>query len=894
MFMSRGYIALFVLVILLSITQAAPYDGQSCSVNADCASNLCNLGICEASVNASGRIIAKPISWDIYGRDQILDMKIPPSTFANLTNFTAVGWNITKAVTDEQTFPVVIGDLSGSGSQPNLRGKNLVVYSSANQINLYQMNAGTLELLLSKQVDGTIIDTPSIVKPTSGTQSQIILLVQTIDGHYHILFYTYDATANTMTNVFVSQPGDLVFDLTTTSGVITPYQLKCIEPSRTYIQNDFMGDTPTFSLCGVTATITAQDASVRPGIVFFTTSVFVPNGIQFQPKSYVFEIHGSVFGVNDMNDTITFQNPVVQPSRQNFQMIYAGSNAYNIFFTNGSGQQLYHYVLDLDALISGGTVVSQDPAFADKDGIFTGSTSPASFFGSYVWDFNRDGVQEFCVYRGSNSAASYFANTYCAYMNGTIISTQLSETIADTDPQPGAVYVSQPAIFDQTTKPKACFEVVTASRSLSKVPGTDGNRLSVSCIRYNDTARSFIEKHDLFSAAFLHFASNVSNSFGGQGWLSMKAPPSAFKVNNLSSDYILLADGMLFIVNDSAVTQVSGNNLFDYSDTVGVEYNEIFGNYPTYPFAIGYGTDLQFLAVTPNVSYVASQNLHLFTARTSQQFQNPYLFSDIFTINGGYYGGVYQCGVFYGYSSIACFNSTQTFTTHICDNSSTQCGYVASPQIPVRLVSDCGTNNTVLTYGNFAVGEANVTCVMPSSTQLITINMYLQTITSTSDYTVKATDTITVANGVSGVSCNINNCTRPASICDSNPSLCQTPSQGTNVTVGTGHDLAHPSGRDEEVPNEFMNTVLNTPFVGWKIIVALFMIIGAMYYASKIDWIAQSNSHFTIVIAVGVFTFILATFLGLIPPYILIILLTMGILFIILWRVLFPNVQGGN
>ena len=242
------------------------------------------------------------------------------------------------------------------------------------------------------------------------------------------------------------------------------------------------------------------------------------------------------------------------------------------------------------------------------------------------------------------------------------------------------------------------------------------------------------------------------------------------------------------------------------------------------------------------------------------------------------YGGY---GNNYGYSTPVCINSTITFSAADC-YSFLSCNYINDRAIDEeRIVSNCGQNgdgtpNTLFTT-NLANGTSSISspqfqCYY-NRTGIFNVRLYLQDNYDFNDYSQYNTQTISinVINGQPGITCNIINPVNPGETVPSTT----TPQQAqTNEAIDDTFGILFGTGAQSDK---------------LKLIVGLAIVISITIWAAK-----EGLTSGIGLLAIALVTTVLVTFLGLLTPAILLIVLMSLVLLMLFSKFISPSAGEGG
>jgi len=225
--------------------------------------------------------------------------------------------------------------------------------------------------------------------------------------------------------------------------------------------------------------------------------------------------------------------------------------------------------------------------------------------------------------------------------------------------------------------------------------------------------------------------------------------------------------------------------------------------------------------------------------------------------NGGIFG--------YYKNSPACKGTTLTFGAYQCPHIG-GCGYSNDiyPAETERLVADCGNGNVI--YGSYSVNEPTVACYYPD-TGAWTARIYLQDSAHQTDTDQVQTILINVIDGQTGITCNIP------------PTLITTP--------------------DGQPPKPPVNAEIESAWLSLLNILtggssAVKLIFGIILIISLLIAVAQYTTNWFILSITTGLGIVLATAIGLLPAYILILLLVGLVLFIFIVNFVTKGNQDGG
>ena len=243
------------------------------------------------------------------------------------------------------------------------------------------------------------------------------------------------------------------------------------------------------------------------------------------------------------------------------------------------------------------------------------------------------------------------------------------------------------------------------------------------------------------------------------------------------------------------------------------------------------------------------------------------------------YGGY---GNNYGYSTPVCVNGTVTFSAQECGGAITSCNYGNDEAIDdERIVSNCGqqadgTSNTLFTtnLANGTLSGANPTfqCYY-NRTGIFNVRLYLQDEYNLNDYSQYNTQTITVnvINGQEGITCSI---IEPIAPGETVPSTTTDQQAQTNEAIDDTFGILFGTGAQSDK---------------LKLIVGLAIVISITIWAAK-----EGLTSGIGLLAIALVTTVLVTFLGLLTPAILLIVLMSLILLMLFSKFISPSSGDGG
>lgn len=260
---------------------------------------------------------------------------------------------------------------------------------------------------------------------------------------------------------------------------------------------------------------------------------------------------------------------------------------------------------------------------------------------------------------------------------------------------------------------------------------------------------------------------------------------------------------------------------------------------------------------------------------TGIKFKNALNIPSALSISGQANGG------YSGYYSPVCTNTTITFQAKEClAEPYSNCNYFNSVENErERIASSCGGLYATIQNGSYSYVNPSLDCYF-NSTGNYAINLYLQQESKPTDYGVKnpSTINISVINGLAGVDCNINYIENPTF-------------NGTTPTDETTDEVTLPDGFIDQTGDTANLGVIFDVLLGGnamlRIFIAMCLIIAVMLLVAS-----YTHNGFVITLSAVLMT-ILTTAIGLLPIYILILVILFAILIIIYNKFFSQSATGG-
>jgi hypothetical protein len=315
-------------------------------------------------------------------------------------------------------------------------------------------------------------------------------------------------------------------------------------------------------------------------------------------------------------------------------------------------------------------------------------------------------------------------------------------------------------------------------------------------------------------------------------------------------------NSIVFTSNVEKKKSIFANNMvaFTTTDTGNktiLPYTSYINNATCAIANVQMGPNLELVCQTASSVFLVGYGLTTYTV-PSDEFIDPRFDPDLLLSDHA----------IFGYYSPACLGSNQTFQTHICDGS-TPCSYLATEGTPIRLVSDCGNssaNYSSFTYSAFDSVSQSITCTMPSLQQTVNARFWLQTQDSTEHFA----NTVTLSIPVQTANCNIYR------------------ENGTTVIgPGTGGDIGGDVTTISDA-SDFFDQILGSGTSNMKFFIGM-VFVALTFFGVMMKFGVMAGT----ISAIGMF--ILMTFLGLIPVYVLIILIILIVAVTLAWRAIFPG-----
>jgi len=273
-----------------------------------------------------------------------------------------------------------------------------------------------------------------------------------------------------------------------------------------------------------------------------------------------------------------------------------------------------------------------------------------------------------------------------------------------------------------------------------------------------------------------------------------------------------------------------------------------------------------------NANFVYSNPTITKLASSSHVNQVPTLYNNLS------YGGY---GNNYGYSTPICINTTVTFSAQEC-GSTASCNYDNDGSTDIeRIVGNCGQNSDGTPSTSFTNNIANGTLsrTNPSfqcfynKTGIFNVRHYLQDNSNLDDFTQYNSETVVVnvINGQSGVICNIPEPVNPG---ETEDDVISSQEEQTNQAVEDTFGILFGTGSQSN---------------SLKLVVGIAIVIAIIVMAAQ-----NGITNGMALLGIGMLGVVLVTFIGLLTPAILLLIIMIFILFMLFSRFIGAGASDGG
>lgn len=747
---------------------------------------------------------------------------------------------------------VLISDLNGDGVYE-------YVVTGADTVYVMGMSGTNPYIIDSFQADGTILSSPQIVGK-DGLTTTIVILVQIDATHTEVDFLNY-RTADGLKRTYSHDLNDNIFHIETL--IKNPSQLYCKTPSQTYVSQN--------PICAVTGTNPTTNAGE---ILLFVPGTYNQVGGYYLPSYYQ---HNLSNGINTfpafVKETPYGQNPSLfwyNISREDQIVLMDDSElSYpytdSLYYTDSAMQTVYRLKIASDNLATrSGTVVAFDSTFGGSSGKSVPLQSLPGVLANDVmtqkiipFDVKGEGQNHVCVERSRNGGTTdnkYYLDIVCFDSTATQHNTSINFTSSNTNR--GIISIGRQTIFnnmagvggtypDDYPYPMAC-QALEMDRDPSSVQ-TNEQGVYLGCFYYNGsmTANKYTTSLSMYGTTpFV----NGNVAIGAYRVLPRFNP---FDSNNFNQ-YMFAGDRIFWQPETTAPQNIG------YLTPSSDAGNCAVGN-------AAYGSNLEMVCVQSGNVLVYSKTLSSPITDPSEEWVNPNFWSHLNTT-----------GTLVGYPKTPCFGQTINFNVIRCDNTTTRCNYNANAGTPVRLVTDCGDGT--MTYGAYQANNATVSCTMPNSSQILDIMFWLQSETSQGDYSQVRYAQVSVQP----TKCGADYVYDPTPIDNST----------TNTTTPTTTIPTVITGNAGDEANDFFVSLMGSGYNPMKLLVGIGLIIAIIMTVMNTDVAKKMQNPTPLVLITAVLATILVTFIGLLPVWILVIIVLLIVLIFVGLRVIFPPSTG--
>lgn len=806
------------------------------------------------AVGASAFPLEDTAAWYTATRDQF-------ATSTQLDQFSTF-WSTNLSVISNYSYAnitvpglfkhgVLVGDLNGDS-------RSEYIVTSTDTVYVMGMSGAAPYIIDSFQTDGTILGSPQIVG-NGGLNNLVVVLVQlnSTDSEVDFLYYR---TLTGLKRTYTANANDNIFHL---HGIIQNVsQLYCKSPSQTFVSQN--------ALCAVTGANPSTGAGeiliFAPGTYNYNNNYYLPSYYQHNlsigVNTFPLYSHTSPQGQNPSNFwyEVTRPDQIVLMNDADLSYPYTDS----LYYASTDMSTLYRLKIASNNLITQtGTVVTYDSVFGSASGhsvpyqplsgvnaIQAQSTKmiPADVIG--------EGQNHVCIERMRNGAAGdndYYVEIACFDSAANRYNASIHFISSTTNT--GYISMGRQTVFNNMVGvggtyptdypyPMTC-QVFDMSRYGSSVQSGDSGAY-LGCFYYNGSAAMFANK------TTTTFANNYVTALGSE--------------RDAVGSYRSLVRFNPFAANDFNQYMFGGAEILWQPDTNNAQnigtLNPSMSNANCVVADTGYGTNMEMACIDGSTLHLFSRTLTTPITTPSQNWTAPYY--SPYTINA--------TGTLLGYPRTPCYGQTITFHVKRCDGTTTACNYYSDGSTPVRIVTDCGTGD--MQYGAYAVDNASVSCVMPNTSQILTAIFWLQTETSMGDYSL----TRYAQLSVQPTQCGADFVTTPI--------LTNQTTNTTNTTSPT--TTTSTAGNPGDEANGFFTSILGNGFNPMKILVGIALIIAIVMLVMDTDVAKKMANPTPLILMTAILATVLVTFIGLLPSWILIIIVLLIVLIFVGLRVIFP------